>query len=990
MQITGSNSGVETMFDLNTDFGPMRRLLRWLAVGGLVPLTSLIFLLSAATHAQESTAAAEDEAEDSSSAVDEIVITGSRIARRDYDSPSPIMTVGQEQIQASGAIALNNALGDLPQFRATGEGGQGTGGRALVNLRGLGSSRNLVLLDGRRLPISSAFGEVDTSILPSTIVSSVETITGGASAVYGSDAMSGVVNFISERNFEGVRADIQYGNSAENDFGQSTASLMMGGEFAAGRGNTYVAVSVTDRDNLPGRNRFKFYQYGVPSSYIGMGTFVPSAANLPDQDVVNTLFTGYGIAPGDLPPRNDRFGFNDDGSLFSQNFGAQNYQGAPYEWIDGYAYAVINGQNVRMPVSVQGNARNSLEQKNLFTKSEYEITDNITGYFQALVTYSRVNTNSGGTLTQFGNPVIPVTNPFIPADLATLLASRPNPNANFDYNSRYVAFSGKNWDEDYYSQQFIFGLKGDFNFKDWSYDAYYAWDKVRHGQTQNKAVFLSRVNNLVQAADGGASICAGGYNPFGLQNVLATSQECLDYIGGTTTSNEDVDRTTFEASIQGSLFDLPAGPVQFAFLASTRKDEYDYNPDKALQEQDVQAVVASAPIAGSIEVKELGVEFAVPVLDSLTLNLAARYSDYDLSGGTSTSKIDALWRPTETLLFRGGYQRAIRAPNIGELFSPETGDQVGFGSPPNGGEPCDIRTNARMNGGTQLRQLCIDTGVPANVVDTYIFPTTASFGVFSGNLDLEPESADTFTLGVVWTPNFGNNNLSLSLDYFDIDITEVIDTIDGSVSLDKCYNLDGSNPNYNPNNSYCQLIDRGPTGEFDVIRQPFFNLGNLATSGIDLAVNWAYDLNSGATLSVNSLLSFVSSYDVVTLPGEAAIDYKGTIGGPGGPKPDFQTLTTFGYSKGPLSADLRWYYLPAMDSSARATNPNSTARGVKAYSKLNLVGTYDLSDTIDLRAGITNLLDTDIPQVGNSLGSTDSATYDIIGRSYYVGLRWEF
>jgi len=959
---------------------------RW--PGRLVPAVALLILIAGASQAQESTT----EQQQATSAVDEIVITGSRIARRDFDSPTPIVTVGEETIQASGAIALNDALGDLPQFRATGEGGQGTGGRALVNLRGLGSSRNLVLLDGRRLPVSSAFGDVDTSILPSTIVASVETITGGASAVYGSDAMSGVVNFITARNFEGARVDVQYGDSAEGDFGQTTLSAMAGGEFAAGRGYGYVALSNTNRDNLPGKNRFDFYQYGVPSSYIGQGTFVPDATNLPDQTVVNNLFTSYGIAAGDLPPRNDRFGFNDDGTLFSQNFGAQNYQGSDYEWINGYAYAVINGTNVRMPVSVQGNARNSLSQRNLFAKSEYEISDNLTGYVQALVTYSRVNTNSGGTLTQFGNPVIPVTNPFIPADLATVLASRPNPTADFAYNSRYVAFSGKNWDEDYYSQQYIVGLRGDLNFKDWSYDVYTAWDQVRHVQTQYKAVFLSRVNNLVQAPDGGASICDGGYNPFGLQNVLATSQDCLDYIGGTTTSNEDYTRRTIEASLQGTLMDLPAGPMQFAAVVGTRQDDFIFSPDKALAEQDVQAVIAAAPVKGDIEVNEIGLELAVPIFDSFSANLAARYSDYDLSGGTSTYKVDVLWRPSQSWLVRGGYQVAIRAPNIGELFSPETGDQVGFGSPPTGGEPCDIRTNARMNGGTQLRQLCIDTGVPAAVVDTYIFPTTASAGVESGNLNLDPESADTYTVGVVYTPEFssGRSNLSISLDYFDIEISDVISPIDGSVSLSKCYNLDGSNSSYDPNNVYCQLIERGPTGEFEVIRQPYFNLGKLATSGVDLAVNYAFDLSGGATLSVNSLVSFVDSYEVVTLPGEAPVDYKGTIGGPGGPKPDYQTLTSFGYSKGPLSASLRWYYLPKMDSSARATNPNSTARGVDAYNKWNLVGTYNLSDSMDLRAGITNLLDADIPQVGNSLGSTDSATYDIIGRSYYVGIRMEF
>lgn len=960
--------------------------LRLMAGSGLFSTTILFFLVSASTFAPDLALAQDDEDEE---AIETITVTGSRIARRDYVSPSPIMTVEEEQIQESGQIALNDALGELPQFRATSEGGQGSGGRALVNLRGLGASRNLVLLDGRRLPVSSAFGEVDTSMLPSTIISSVETITGGASAIYGSDAMSGVVNFISARDFEGVRADIRYGNSAENDFAQTTASLMLGGNFAEGNGNGFISLSATDRDSLWGRKREDFFKYGVPSSYIGMGTFVPNATNLPDQDVVDTLFTGYGIAPADLPPRNDRFGFNDDGTLFSQNFGAQNYHGADYEWINGYSYAVINGQNVRMPVSTQRHVMASLAQKNFFAKQEYEFSDVVTLYAQALVTYSSVNTNSGGTLTQFGNPVIPVTNPFIPADLATVLASRPDPTADFDYNSRYVALKGKNWDEDYYTQQYIVGFKGDLPIKDWSYDAYFAYDNVRFVQTQNRAVFLSRVNDLVQAPDGGASICEGGYNPFGLMNVLANSEECINYISGTTTSNADSGRTTGEVSVQGSIVDMPAGPLQFSALLSTRKDTYDYRPDKALAEQDVQAVIASSPVGGEISVNEVGLELAIPALDGLTFNVAGRYSDYDLSGGVSTWKVDALWRPTESLLIRGGYQLAIRAPNIGELFSPDTGVQVGFGSPPTGGEPCDIRTDARTQGGAQLRQLCIDTGVPASVVDTYIFPTTASAGVRSGNIDLDPETADTYTFGVVYTPDLASGNLSISLDYYDIEITDVVSPIPGGVALNKCYNLDGSNPNYDANNVYCQLIDRGPTGEFNVIRTPYFNLGKLATSGTDLTVNWVKDVGPGS-ISVNSLVSFVGSYEVVTLPGEPALDYKGTIGGPGGPKPDYQTLTTFGYSQGPFSANLRWFYLPSMEDDSIASNPNSTSRGVDAYQKWNLVGTYSFDDATQLRWGIVNLLDEDIPQVGNSRGNTDYATYDLVGRSYYVGLRKDF
>lgn len=963
------------------------------AMCGRTLIASSIVLLVIPAYAQEQASPEAVDREAGAQAVEEVVVTGSRISRRDYVSQSPIVSVTGSELRETGSVSIMEALGNMPQITPTRESQQGEGGRATISLRGLGSNRNLVLLDGRRLPVSSPFGEVDTNMLPLTVISKVETITGGASAVYGSDAMSGVVNFITEKDFEGVRAELRYGNSAKGDFEQDMASLTAGGKFADGRGRTYVSLGATHRDSLRGKDRFGFYQYGGLSSYIAPGTFVPDPANLPSAAAVTALFTGYGVAAQNVPPSNDRFGFNDDGTLFSQNFGAQNYHGPQYEWLnDNYAITVLNGA-VRMPVLVQFNPINSLDQRSIFLKSDYSLNERMTVYVQALANYSQVNTNTGGTLTQYGAPTIPVTNPFIPADLATLLASRPNPGASFTYNRRYAEIAPKNWDEDYYTQQYILGFRGNVGIKDWTYDAYVAWDRVRYVQTQFGAVFLSRVNSLVQAPDGGASLCDGGYNPFGWQNVAATSKDCLDYISGTSTSNANSKRQTYEASMQGSLFGLPAGPVRFSALVTGRKDEYAYTPDKALAEQDIQAVLAAPPIEGKTEVSEVGLELSVPVLKSLSLGLAGRYSDYDLSGGHTTWNIDALWRPIAPLLFRGGYQVAIRAPNIGELFSPATGLRVQFENPPDGGDPCDIRTTARSTGGAQLRQLCIDTGVPASIVDTYIFPTTATTGVFSGNRELKPEQADTYTVGIVFSPvdalgRFGR--FSGSVDYFNIKITDVVDRIPATLSLDKCYNLDGSNPNYNANNEYCRLITRGPSGEFEVIRAPYFNLGELSTSGLDVALNWAIDLNVGSTLSLNTLVSFLDSYKVATLPGEAAVDYKGTIGGPGGLLPDWRALTNFGYKQGPFTASLQWYFLPKMDNPAKATNPNSTARGVDSYNRWNLTGTYRLSEGLTAQAGITNLFDADIPLVGTVLGSTNTGAYDVVGRSFYVGVRAEF
>src|SRR5207302_2051077 len=342
-------------------------------------------------------------------------------------------------LQQSGTVSIESALNQLPQFAPAGtsaNGGQGTGGHATVNLHGLGSNRNLVLLDGRRLPLADIFGDVDINFIPESILSSVQTITGGASAVYGSDAMSGVVNFVTLSHFEGMTTDLQYGNSIKDDFGQFSGSTAFGTKFADDTGHALLSLGYTHREGLSGAQR-AFFNLVTPSSFIGQGTFVPSPTNLPSQAAVNALFSVYG---------------------------------------------------------------------------------------QVLYVDSDVFTSSGRSLTQFGTlTTIPVTNPFIPADLGALLATRPNPNAPFTWNGRYVGLSVKSWDEQYTTAQYLAGLRGSLPLKDWTWDVFASYDTTDHLQSNQNAVLKSQVQNLLNAPDGGNSICAGGFDPFGLIHSTAIS-----------------------------------------------------------------------------------------------------------------------------------------------------------------------------------------------------------------------------------------------------------------------------------------------------------------------------------------------------------------------------------------------------------------------------------------------------------------------------------
>ncbi|MFL6762356.1 MAG: TonB-dependent receptor plug domain-containing protein [Sphingomicrobium sp.] len=675
-----------------------------------------------------------------------IVITGSLIQRPNNTAVSPIVSVGTEAIKQSGQATLQDALNQFPSFTTggnAGTGGQGTGGRASVNLHGLGTNRNLVLLDGRRLPLSDINGNVDVNIFPDAIISSVDVITGGASAVYGSDAMSGVVNFKTVRSLQGFRLDVFNSLSEKRDAYRFNGSLAFGTNFADDRGHAIAAFTYAKQDPVNGSTR-SFFHDKTPSSFLGTSTFVPSATNAPSAAVLQALFTGYGF-PGARNPLASNLGFNNNGTLFTQT-GAVNYQGPT----DANGYMVIGG-NVRMPVGQQTNFYNGLNRKTAFAKADYEFTPSITGYGQFMFVDLTVNTSSGSSLTQFGNlTTVPVTNPFIPTDLRTLLASRPNPTAPFTWNGRYVGLPYKNWDENYKIQQYLVGVRGDLA-PAWTFDGFASYDKTDHDQVMHFAVLKSQVQTLLNAPDGGNSLCAGGFNPFGDANFRSLSPACQDFISKDATSREELDQTQFQAQVNGRLFDLGAGPAQIAFVADYRRNRYDYVPDSDLQSQNIEAVIASAPAHGEISVKEAAAQIDVPLLadrsfaQELAVGAAARISHYNTVGSVTSFEADARWRPIRELLFRGSYQRAVRAPNIGELDSPATGVQLVIGTPPSSiGDPCDIRSTARTGAnGARVATLCVAQGIPAAAISSYTFPTTATGQTNSGNPDLTPEKANT-------------------------------------------------------------------------------------------------------------------------------------------------------------------------------------------------------------------------------------------------------
>ncbi|WP_158266314.1 TonB-dependent receptor domain-containing protein [Allosphingosinicella deserti] len=938
----------------------------------------------------------------------EIVVTGSRIARRDYLSATPISTVGSETLLETPSVNVEATLNQLPQF-AQGQnqsaiGAVAGGGRATLNLRGLGETRNLILLDGRRLPLSSAFAVVDVNIIPPSIIEGIETITGGASAVYGSDAMSGVVNFKTRRSFEGLQIDARKGLSFRGDAGTFDVSLLGGLKAADGRARALLSIGYSERDVLWGQDRPEFFAQGVLSSFIGQGTFVPSANNLPTQAAVNAVFARYGVAPGTVPNARS-LGFNDNGTLFSQ-IGAVNYSGP-----STFQYSLLGG-TVRQPVTMQEYVVQPMERKNVFAKFEYDLATNLTAYAQVLYVDSRVTGQVGFSPTLFVVPTIPVSNPFIPADLRTVLASRPSPNADFTLNKRFVSFEDRKFHSDAQTSQYIVGLRGDVGVSDWRFDVYGLHDEMDLVETQDKALLLSRMRALLFAPDGGNSICAGGFNPFGLGPSAAISPACRDYI---ETETHDVTKTrqnVFEANLSGSLFELPGGTAKFSLTGTYRENEFSFDPDNARESSDIIGTLLTAPASGEISVKEAAAELLLPLIRDfaiarrLELTLGYRISDYDVSGSFSTYKADLVWEPVRSLLLRGGYEKAIRAPNIGELYSSAQAAQAQIGSPPSAGDPCDVRTSARAAGGAQLATLCVATGVPANIIGSYQYTTVAVGAVASGSTALEPEKADTYTLGAVWSPDFAGpllRGLTLSVDYYDITVDNVISQVAGPTAINKCYNLDGSNPSYDPTNIYCALIARNAaSGDITTVATPYLNLGGLRTSGIDVQADWRIDLAeiglAKGRLNLNVIVNFLDRYEVKLLPESPWLDYGGTIDGTqaattppvGLPLPDYKIFANVSYELGGAQLGVRWRYLPKMDDVTAVTRPASPAPGVPSYQLWDVNASIDINDRFTLRGGINNVFDKDPVTIAGTPGLTQPGTYDIIGRSFYVAATTRF
>lgn len=948
--------------------------------------------------------------------VEEVLVTGSRIAREDYVAESPMVTVSPELIQSMGGVTLESAMNGLPQLvTSAGASANTGGGQAKVNLRGLGSQRTLVLLDGRRMQPANADGSVDLNMIPPSIVQSVEVITGGASAVYGSDAVTGVVNFKLRRDIEGIEATAQYGAAQEGDAQVQDYSVLAGMKFAEGRGSSILSLNYTDRGDANAAARRPFGRSGSSSS-LPEGNWNVDSTNLPTQAAMNTLWANYGFAPGTVS-RTARLYFNTDGSMFLQSTPS-----GPLNYRDGFEGLARNNLIVGNALLSDNEASNfsqtPLERINVFGYTDYEVSPSTKVFVQAQFADFDVTgmrpPNVAGSSSSFIPTTIPVTNPFIPADLATLLASRPRPLDPITITKRSAEATSIFQKWSYTVNEVLAGASGSLPWADMTWNVYGSSGKTRRDESFIDYANNAAINRLLDAPDGGVSICEGGFDPFGLH---AMSQECLDYVNRQTHSIIDIETQNVEMNLSGSLFELPAGKVQFAVGADYRNSDFESQPDGQIASGEIAGFLPIQATEGSTDSIEAYTELLVPLLagkpaaDELNLSLAYRFADYDTIGGVSTYKAGLDWRPIRSVMLRGGYSRAIRAPSVGELFAPESLSRTGLGAPgaAGSGDGCDVRSAYRAAGNPDAnaaRDLCLALGMPLAIVDTYTNTNTANPALAGGNPDLEAETADTYSFGVVLRPQAASpllSTLSLSVDYYSIELKGAVGNITSLLAMQRCFNADGSNPTYDVGNFYCGLISRLPTnGDISVIENPLFNLGGYRTTGVDIGIDWALPMSmmgaSGAgELRVSSNISYLDSFEIQTLEGAPFFDYAGTIGNTqidpfATARPEWKGITTLSYRVGPATIGLNWRYLGKMENAANV-GTNGTAPPTEAMNYFDLNARYTLTDSVELRAGIVNVMDKDPPIVtidANGQAQTNATTYDIIGRRYFVNMKVRF
>ena len=985
---------------------------------------------------------------------DTIVVTGSLISNPNLAQSSPVLVTTSEEIALRQNNVAEEVLRDIPGVvPSVGSAvNNGNGGASYVDLRGLGSNRNVVLLDGNRIAPSGLVGRVDLNNIPLALIDRVDALTGGASTTYGADAISGVVNFITKRDFSGVEISAGEKITEKGDGNYFRTDVTVGGNFNDGKGNAVLSIGYQHSDPVYQGDR----DFSVRNISSFSGTFGGSGTTVPSR-VTSTR---------PLDPLTGQPSINPNvknGGTRQINYGRAGVAGGG---VDGSATA---GNYAPFNFNPYNIFQTPFVRYNIYAAARYEISDNIEVYTRALFSKNDVKTiiapsgSFGSSVTvNLNNPYLPTTlrNQFCAFNTSTPASGLYTPvyttaqcaagaaatgpgtpgynTVTFNLSRRFVEDGPRISDFETQIFDYRAGLKGSFN-------EHLHWDvSGSYGESENRQalqgyVLTSRLRQALLANN--TTTCITNTNGCVPVNVFgpagSVSPAASAYVQQSSTTLVKTTLAQARAVVSGDLgFTVPsaADPVQFAVGAEYRKYGASQAADSlAKQAGELGGAGGAAPdINGGYDVYEAYGELVMPLVqdkpffNELTVKGGARYSSYRVNApsapkyNTTTYKGELVWSPVRDLKFRGGYSRAVRAPNISELFTPVTTGLTSLAT-----DPC---TGAAPTTDANLRAVCLAQGAPAGTIGSILNPTAGQANnTTGGNLNVKPETSDSYTLGVVVQPSMVSG-LTMTVDYYNIRVKNAITSPAPNDVISACFNNITAASATDPlctatirRNPVTGGLDGDPATTLGLITQ-LTNSGLLKTNGIDLALNYRRDLGfAKLALSFLGNYTFHSNFrSNAADPNSVDRDCTGYFSANCAsiqPKFQWSQRSTLSFDK--VDVSLLWRHIDQANYEGQASNylaRGFTAGGNTLYSgklpdgtgpyNFNHIRPYDyfdvstrfaLTPTLELTLGVTNVFNVKPPIVGSTAGSTAfnsgntyPSTYDSLGRAYAAAVKVRF
>lgn len=922
---------------------------------------------------------AQEDTDDEVLTTEEVLVTGSRIATVDgFGATSPVTVVNSEEIANLGFVNIEQVMNSLPSIETSQNANisNGSSGTATVDLRGLGTNRTLVLINGRRMQSGGAqIIAPDVGQIPTIALDRVDVLTGGASATYGGDAVAGVVNFVT-RKMDGVEIRAGWsGHRHDNDNGYIQSALdarnfdypsgtegpdgenyqidfIMGSDFADGRGNATIYGTWREQKEL--RQEARDYSAGALT---GSATGVGGSANaiIPNYFIAPTVVGGQGPA-----------GTNGRAYDYGQEFfGNITPDGGlePWDGTNRYNYAPVN--HFLRPI----------EQWSVGAFAEYELNEHFTPYFETMFASNTSRAQIAESGTFFVEAYILDLDDFPEPFQAALVDEF---GAGYDefgvyVGKRNVEGGPRSDNTSHDAFRVVTGLKGDINDA-WSYDVSYLYANTRSTSTYVNDFFAPKITKNIDPDT--ADIL---YDVFTYQGV---TPEQAAGLGGVGILNGNTSTEVLQGFVTGDLFSLPTAsePIKVVVGYEWREENFERLADTVFEEGQLLGQGGPTPsLVGGYNVTEFFGEANVPLLDSLALDLAYRYSDYSTVGGQDTYRLGLDWQPVDLARFRVGFNRAVRAPNVSELYTVQN---LGLWA---GVDPCGgiIATGESPE---YTAAQCANTGVTAaQYGNISLSPADQYNQITGGNPDLQAEEADTITLGVVLTPT---DDLSISADYWSIEIEETITGIGAENIVRQCAE----------NGLFCDAIVRTGSGSLwqgttGYVINAGLNGGKNTWEGVDVAGTWTKDA-LGGTFNVRLVGTYMLTKET-EIPAADTYDCTGIISSRCYAAPEWRHTITASYDSNNFWAvTARWRYFGGIDYDGGLTNGKSDGVDTivqgevdSGESYLDLNATFRVLDNTEILLGINNILDEEPPLVGGSLSSNANAVagfYDTLGQYLFA------